>query len=440
MNALDLAYFAAVAVTAPLWLAKPATRQKVRRAWQQRMGRDVQSRVGHGPAVWVHAVSVGELNATPALVAQLQSAEPDLHVIVSSTSETGFARAQKLYGGKPNLTTVRFPLDLSAAVGRLLDALRPELVVLMELELWPNFLRACAARQIPVMVINGRMTGRSFARYRLVRFVIAPILARLAAVCVQEQIYADHFIALGADSDRVHITGTMKFDTAQLAERVAGDDALAAAVGLPVLDPQRPVWVSGSTGPGEEAIVLRVYQQLLVKRPALRLVIVPRHPERFDAVADEITAAGFALVRRSRPGPLAPNAVVLGDTMGELRAFYSLASVVFVGRSLLDLGSRQRGSDMIEPAALAKPVAVGPWTQNFAEVIRTFLSAEAMIEVADAAQLAAAIERWLDDPSAAAALGKRAQSVVAGHRGATARHAKMIHQILEEAEHGTPAE
>jgi 3-deoxy-D-manno-octulosonic-acid transferase len=448
INAYDIAYGLGVGAAAPFWLSKPAARRKVLRAFAQRMGH-VARRDSAAPAILIHAVSLGEINATPALVKLLQQARPDLHVIVSTTTETGYDRGRQLYGSTANVSLVRFPLDFTAAVVRLLDALRPSLVVLMELELWPNFLRQCHKRRIPVVLVNGRMTPPAFHRYKRVKPIAAAMLRRLSAICVQEEAYAQRFIQLGAPSANVQVTGTMKFDTAQVSDRVAGDEQLAGEVGLveqravgsgqqaensslPAAHcplPASPrIWVCGSTGPGEEQIILDAYRALIGPFPNLRLVIVPRHPQRFDEVAALIQQAGFPLRRRSIPAePLRDErAVILGDTMGELRKFYSLAEVVFVGRTLVDLGPRQHGSDMIEPAALAKPIVIGPWTHNFAEAMQQFRQADALREVSDESALVHAITDWLTNPPEAAALGQRAQTVVRQNQGATARHAEII--------------
>jgi 3-deoxy-D-manno-octulosonic-acid transferase len=255
---------------------------------------------------------------------------------------------------------------------------------------------------------------------------------------------------LGAANNRVSVTGTMKFDTAAVADRVAGDSELADALGL---DAAEPIWVCGSTGPGEERLILDTYRSLLATHPTLRLVIVPRHPERFDEVAALIQREGFTPVRRSlcrvgiahRPveevGGAHPtemsdlksqisNRVILGDTMGELRAFYSLARLVFVGRSLVDLGPRQHGSDMIEPAALGKPVIVGPFTANFADAVSRFSAADAIVEVNSRQELEQTVSKLLSDPAVAAAMARRAQQVVLREKGATERHARIILQHL----------
>jgi 3-deoxy-D-manno-octulosonic-acid transferase len=388
----------------------------------------------------IHAVSLGEVNATPALVRALQSANPAPHVIVSTTTETGYERARQLYGTTANLTVIRYPLDFSKAVDRTLDVLRPDVVVLMELEVWPNFLRACVRRDIPVVLVNGRLTQSSYKRYRMIKPVAAGMFRRLTGICVQDESYARRFVDLGANPGRVLITGTMKFDTAQVVDRVAGDEELATTLGL--FPGVEPIWVCGSTGPGEEAIILRAYRQLLARHSRLRLVIVPRKPERFDEVARLIEESKFRCVRRSEtvgmsvtivptPGQAAVPPVILGDTMGELRKFYSLADVVFVGRSLVDLGPRQHGSDMIEPAALAKPVITGPFTGNFAEAMNRFRAADAVMEVEDEPTLAQTVSVLLFSPEEAHGMSRRAQDVVVKERGATLRNAEVIVGLLQ---------
>ncbi len=435
MNVYDLVYGAGLAAAAPFWLSKGSARRKVLGALRGRMGQ-VPARANDGPAVLIHAVSLGEMNATRALVAGLEAARPELRFILSATTDTGFNRGMELYGKHPRATVIRYPLDFSPAVERVLDRLRPSAVALMELEVWPNFLGHCARRGIPVALLNGRLTEKSFRNYRRARPLVRGMFRRLARVCAQEEVYARRFIELGADPARVEVTGTMKFDTAPAGERVDGDAELGQAVGLRAGE---AIWVCGSTGPGEEELVLGAYERLQERFAGLRLVLVPRKPERFDEVARLIAARGFGLVRRSQkrdsaagiqePGDDHPP-VVLGDTLGELRKFYSLATVVFVGRTLLDLGPSQHGSDMIEPAALGKPVVVGRFTGNFAEPMRQFRAAEALVEIEGAEDLEPAIGRLLGDPEAAAALGGRARGVVEAQRGATQRQVQALLDLL----------
>lgn len=431
INHFDIAYGLGVGLSSPFWLAKTSSRRKVLSAFSQRMGR-VPGRDLSKPGIMIHAVSLGEINATRSLVNLLRSTRAGIHFIVSVTTDTGYARGQELYGSAPDVTLVRYPLDFTSAVDRLLNTLRPAVVTLLELEVWPNFIRRCARRNIPVILVNGRITPGSFRKYRLAQPFVGSMFARLHRVAAQDPTYARRFVELGAPPDRVSVTGTMKFDTAEIADRVGGEDELAAAVGLS--PGKQRVWVCGSTGPGEEAILLPMYRQLLGRFADLRLVIVPRKPERFDEVAGLIAAEGFGVVRRSRgsaPPPSSAMPIILGDTIGELRKFYALADVVFVGRTLVDLGHRQHGSDMIEPAAGAKPVVVGPFTANFAEAMNCFRQADAMVVVQNARELEGAIETLLTDSARAKAMGLRAREVVRNQQGATQRHAGIILDTLD---------
>jgi 3-deoxy-D-manno-octulosonic-acid transferase len=431
MNVYDFAYLASSVVSSPYWLLKPSARRKI-----FSMFRGVPPRDGNAPAVMIHAVSLGEINATRALVDKLRAVLPGLQFIVSSTTETGLARGRELYGDRPDVTLIRYPLDFSGEINRTLDAVRPDVVALMELETWPNFIRQCNNRGIPVLLVNGRMTEASFKRYASLGSWLGAsrrMFQRLSGICAQEKVYADRFIALGADPAKVRVTGTMKFDNSPVAGSVPGDLQLAAEVGLEPFNER--IWVCGSTGPGEERIILERYRSLLGRFPRLRLAIVPRKPERFDEVAELIREFKFYVVRRSRSarlatGPLPP--VILGDTIGELKKFYSIATVVFVGRTLVDLGPRQHGSDMIEPAALAKPVVIGPYTANFAEPMAKFTAAEAMLVASDGEALEQAIGVLLSTPDQADALGRRAQEVVRANQGATVRNGQLIYDTLVE--------
>jgi 3-deoxy-D-manno-octulosonic-acid transferase len=427
LNHYDIAYYLGLGVSAPYWLLKPAARRKVLTALAKRNGH-VARRDWANPAIMIHAVSLGEMNATRSLVTVLQRERPDLNFVISTTTDTGYERGRELYGTNKSVTLIRFPLDFKAAVERTLDAIGVALVVLMEGEIWPNFLKVCERRNIPVLLVNARITSTAFRRYKLVRPVTAGMLRRLHGIAAQDHTYAKMFVELGAPSGRVVVSGTMKFDTAISIGGVPGASSLAHEMGL---DPTtQRIWVCGSTGEGEEEIALRVYRQQLMKHPKLRLVIVPRHPQRFDAVAQLIEDNRFQVIRRSEHrranlnAPIPP--VFLGDSMGELRKFYYMAEVVFVGRTLVDLGPRQHGSDMIEPAALAKPTMVGPFTGNFAEAMRKFTEANAMSVVSDEDQLSATLDLLLTNAGDAIAMGKRALGVVMQQQGATLRNAEVI--------------
>src|SRR5688572_3487031 len=245
MNTYDIAYGLGLAVSSPFWLASRKSRQKVFGALRDRMGKLPMRDFAH-PAVWIHAVSLGEINATRSMIERLGDRRPDLQFIVSTTTATGYARGLELYGQNKNVTLIRYPLDFSWAVDRALDALRPTVVVLMELEVWPNFLKACERRGVPVMLANGRVTETSFRNYKRAGIVTSKMFRRLDLICAQDQLYADRFKELGAAPERVQITGTMKFDTAQPGQLVSGVTELGDSVGL------RPgtemIWVAGSTG------------------------------------------------------------------------------------------------------------------------------------------------------------------------------------------------
>lgn len=436
LNVYDIAYHLGLYASAPYWLLKSSARTKVLAALKQRMGR-ISARESDSPTIWIHAVSLGEINATRALIDELRRARSELAFVVSTTTKTGYERGEQLYGNTPDVQLIRYPLDFSSAINRALDALRPGVVVLMELEVWPNFVLQCEKRNIPVMIANGRITEPSFRKYMQIKPITRRMMRRISRVCVQDETYARRFIDMGARRESVRVTGTMKFDTAQVADHMEGDIELAKSLGLHAED--EFTWVCGSTGPGEEELILNEYRGLLAKHGRMRLAIIPRHPERFDEVADLIQQHRFNVIRQSRVADAVKSrnvpAVILGDTMGQLRKFYSLADVVFVGRSLVDLGPRQHGSDMIEPAALGKPVIVGPYTGNFAEAMQKLRDARAIVEVADGAALGNAVASLLSTPSEAKEMGQRAQEVVKREKGATLRHADEVLALLGGVSH-----
>ena len=359
--ALDAVYLLAVLATSPLWLYRMVRHGRYRSGWREKLGA-APVRYGLQPVIWVHCVSLGEANAARTLVDELHSQLPDYRVVVSSTTDTGMAAAMKLFA--PDHLVFRWPLDLSFCVSRALRRMRPDLVVLMEGEFWPNFLAACQWRGIPVVVVNARLgADKGYPRYRALGPLAGKLMfSQLAAVGVQDEVYAERFTALGVPRDRLHLTGMMKFDTAEVADGVAGAAELATSVGIA---PGHKLVVAGGTGPGEERMILNFWRDISSRHAEARLAIVPRKPERFEEVAGLIRSAGFDVVRRSGrlagAGELKADAVILGDTMGELRKFYSVACCVFVGRSLAPMG----GSDMIESAALGRATAFGPHTFNF---------------------------------------------------------------------------
>jgi 3-deoxy-D-manno-octulosonic-acid transferase len=426
----DLIYLLAVGLGWPFLLIRRLRRGPGSVSLGERMGR-VPSRSVSAHCVWLHGVSLGEINAVRTIVAELRWRTPETVIVISSTTQTGLARARELY---PELIVFRFPLDFSFVLRRVFSRLRPSVIVLMELEAWPNLLEVAAQASVPVIIANGRVTeGKSMRRFSMpiVRWVARRMFGKLAWVGAQDQVYADRFRQLGACESRIEVTGSVKYDTAEIEDRVDGQDELAAEM---VIDVGKPLLVCGSTGPGEEALILDAYQSLL-KQPAnsrLQLAIVPRKPERFDEVADLILSRGFACLRRSGkpprlpPGVSDPRAVFLGDTMGELRKFYSLATVVFVGRSLVPMG----GSDVIEAAALGKPVLVGPYHENFAEPVRLLLENAGCMVVSDARALASAVSQQLSDAPKRGLMSTRARETIQRQRGATTRTIDRILTLL----------
>lgn len=419
----DLLYGAAALISSPIWLWRMARTGKWRTDWHGRFGHtDIRS--DGRKTLLIHAVSVGEVNATRQLVEQLESRfGRSLRIVISTTTDTGFARAKALY--EPRHDVVRYPLDFTRSVRRFLDAVSPAAVVLIELELWPVFTAECERRGVPVAVVNGRLSERSFGRYRLIRPLVRRSFERLAAAAVQDEVYAQRFIALGARPERVTVTGTMKWDTAVIADDAPGSEALAKAMGI---DRSSPLIVCGSTGPGEEKLFLDALGDLERKGRRVQLLMAPRKPERFENAA----AALGDPVRRTRcPDGVEPptgHDVFLLDTLGELRKAYALADVVVVGRSFCPL----YGSDMIEPIALGKATVIGPNVADFRDTMAKLLSGGGIVQVDGGAQLRRAVSTLLDE-SAAAALAERGRAVIRREQGATSRHAELIARLLQSS-------
>jgi 3-deoxy-D-manno-octulosonic-acid transferase len=319
---------------------------------------------------------------------------------------------------------VYFPLDFGWIVRRAIRRLRPRLVLLAETELWPNFLTACAGRGIPVVVINGRLSPRSFPRYRVVRWWFGRVLRHVRLFCMQSAQDAERIIALGAPAERVRVTGNLKYDFRGLDQPV-DDAALRRTLGLAE---GRRLVVAGSTHRGEEEAVLEAFRKAAESRADLCLLLAPRHPERLDEVERLVRRTGLPCVRRSQAAenPAREGGTILVDTMGELGRLYAAASVVFIGGSLIPHG----GQNILEPAAHGRPVIHGPHMANFAEMRDRFQEAGAAVQVKDAASLLRALERLLDDPAEAERMGRAGQDVVAAQRGATERTADLVDALL----------
>jgi 3-deoxy-D-manno-octulosonic-acid transferase len=409
-------------IALPLALARLLWRSRrvpsYRERWEERLGRFAPPPQTGG--VWVHAVSVGEVQAAQPLVRRLLANPAALPLTVTTTTPTGSARVAELFGDQ--VFHVYFPFDLPWAVDGFLDRVQPRLLVLVETEIWPNLLGACARRGIPTLLANGRLSARSAAGYARLGSFTRETFAAIGGVAAQSAADAERFVALGAPLGRVRVTGSMKFDQRLRRSVAEQSEVLRREWGA-----DRPVWVAASTHEGEDEQVLAAHAQVREALPDALLVLVPRHPERFDRVAGLVRRRGLPLVRRTERATVGPDtAVFLGDTMGELSMFFGAADAAFVGGSLVDIG----GHNVLEPAALGLPVAFGPHMHNFAAIAGMLLDAEAALQVRNAAALAQLMTRWLGDASLRTRLGENGRKVVESNRGALDRTLEMVDELL----------
>ena len=400
-------YNLALLLALPLVLARLLWRSRREPAYRERIGErfggapaEAGTRVpiDVGGAVWFHAVSAGEANAAAPIIRALHDRLPDQALLVTTTTPAGSARVRSLLGDIAGHCYA--PYDYPWAVRRFLRRTRPRALVLMETELWPNTIAQATAGGTPVYLVNARLSDRSFRRYRRVRGLIAPTLARLAGALCQYQDTAERLRALG--TERVEVAGSVKFDV----------EAPAAQPSTPA---QPPTWIAGSTHEGEEAVVLDAHRQLRQRHPRLRLLLVPRHPARVESVARLVRQRGLSLALASADGADADAAVVLGDEMGTLAALYGKAQVAFVGGSLEGTG----GHNPIEAAAHGVPFLMGPDRFKIEEIWQRFAAAECCYSVRSAAEVAEIVAALLADPERRKEEGRRAQAVVAANRGAT---------------------
>ena len=417
----DAVYVVVALVSSPLWGYRLWRTGKWRTDWHGRLGWVGPGHRNGRSTLLIHAVSVGEVNAVGALVRMLhQRCGGAIRIVVSTTTDTGTARARQLF--EPTHQVVRYPLDWGFCVKRFLDTVRPDAVALTELEVWPNFVAQCSRRGVPVCVINGRLSARSFRWYRWVAKWVRPVFAKLTVVAAQTHPYAQRFVAMGVDAERVRVFDSMKWDGVTVAPSGDGSGAVpgAEAMGMAMgIDRSRPVIVAGSTGPGEE-------QMLIDSCPTdAQLVLVPRRPERFDQVA----SLRPGLVRRSQhpDGTAASNTgsrLFLLDTIGELTKAYALADIAVVGRSFM---GQQHGSNPLEPVALGVPTLIGPHHDDFADVVGSLQAAGGIVVTTRPGP--AAVELLADKPRRDA-LVRGARGVIVAHRGATKQYADLLLEML----------
>jgi 3-deoxy-D-manno-octulosonic-acid transferase len=438
---LNAVYLAIIAICAPLIVWQAIRTGKYREGYREKLLGLVPVRKGSATCIWIHAVSVGEVNLVATLLRELHGAHSDWQFVVSTTSRTGYELARKKY---TDLTVFYCPLDFSWAVRTAMRRIRPTILILAELELWPNLIRAAKQHGARVAIVNGRLSDHSFPGYRRLRPLVAHMLRQIDLIAAQNDESAGRFRTLGAPADRVHVTGSLKYDGAQTDRN---NTRTAELRQLARITDDDIVFLAGSTQEPEEQYAVEIFRRLAPSHPRLRLILVPRHVERFDAVAKLLDASGLSWQCRTElasqppapPGvhsastykkpPAEPGAegrILLVDTIGELSAWWGAARIAFVGGSF---GSRG-GQNMIEPAAYGAAVSFGPNTWNFRDITAALTVANAATVVHSADELESFVRRCLEDPAYAAALGTRAQSLVRSQLGATIRTVSLLDSLF----------
>ncbi len=412
---LDLAYLFAASATSPMWLSSMVRTGKIHTDWWARFGEGDDLPIADRPRILLHAVSVGEVNAMRLLVNDLARDPRNPEIVIAATTDTGIRRAMEIFGDSHYV--VRYPFDVSASVAGFLKRIRPDVVGLMELEVWPNFLQECERCGIPVAVVNGRLSERSHRRYSKILPIARRIFSKIHTFAVQDDVYASRFADMGIESDRLQVTGNMKWDTAEIADHVNGASQLGSALGV---DPTRPLVVAGSTCPREHALIHQAVG------PDVQLLVAPRKPEWVDQAAHSLPGCS----RRSRGDSGSSTGRFVLDTIGELRQAYALADVVVVGRTFADLG----GSDMIEPVALGKAVVAGPDCENFADAITRLLKVDGIVQCIEV-NLQETIASLLADPERRRALAENGRSLIRDQQGATQRNTQSLCGLLPVAPH-----
>ena len=421
---LNLIYAAVLLLLFPWLVFRAITTGRYRRGLRQKLVGTSVFIPTHSPVVWFHGVSVGEINLLVTVIKAFRQRHPDWHCVISTTTETGMAEATKHFG---DLNVIFYPFDFSWAVKRTLNAVQPRLIVLAESELWPNFLRIASGRKIPVVVINGRISPRSAKRYRKIGWLARRLLfSHVTRFAMQSENYAQALRDLGIPSEKVAVTGSVKYDGVLGDRNNSQTKRLAQQLGI---SQDELVWVAGSTHSPEEEIVLDVFSRLRIKHPALRLILVPRSADRFEDVARMIEQTRLSFVRKSRLAspPKDRPCVLLIDTIGDLNAAWGLADVGFTGGSL---DGRRGGQSMIEPAGLGVPVVFGPHVWNFRDAAARLIEVGGAVKVASAADMERELSKILDDPGLRARMGEAAREMVRAQQGATQRTLDELDRVI----------
>ena len=395
------------------------------RGWMMRLGRypaSVRARLGKPGAIWIHAVSVGEVLAIQPLIQELAVQQSDAPLVLSTITPTGFDVASKLIGGRG--VVIYEPLDIRAAISRALDLIQPRILLLVESEFWPNLICATARRGVPIAVVNGRISARAFRRHRLVRPILAGLFRMIDLYVMQTETDAARVVKMGAPPSRVNVLGSLKWDASLLSRpQPAEIHALAARLGLVDGD---ALIVAGSTHRGEETAVLDAFQTVRSSAPRVRLVIAPRHLERMGEVEALVRERGMPVQRVSSFTAPTPWDVLIVDTIGQLPLYYALATVAFVGGSLI----RHGGQNPLEPASLGKPVIFGPSMENFSEIAQELLAHRAARQLQHAQELSDRLAEWLANPTEAQIAGAHAQALVERLSGVIRRTLEALKPLL----------
>jgi 3-deoxy-D-manno-octulosonic-acid transferase len=434
---LNLIYILLLIVASPWIVWRRVTQGRYKQGWREKLFGNLPRLSTATTAstqdptkrrFWFHAVSVGELQVIRPVIELAQSEWPDLQIVVTTSTDSGYELAKKLYSQHQ----VAFaPLDFTWAIRRALDRIEPDLLVMAELELWPNWLRITARQGIPIAIINARLSARSLSGYLRIAPLITSVLSQVNWIGTQSATYRDRFLQLGYPNERIDVTGNIKFDGAT-PDREHPEVAMRRAMlslNAPQEERERTVWLCGSTQSPEESLCLQAMSELLPRFPGLRMILVPRHAERFDEVAKLVEASGLPWIRRSQLTD-APTGtqwrVLLADSVGELRWWWGLADIGFVGGSF---GSRG-GQNMIEPCAYGVATSFGPNTRNFTDVVQLLLESDGAVQFQDPAQIVPWVTSMIENPSERQALQERAKELVQKQRGAVQRTWSQLKTLI----------
>ena len=421
-------------IMSPYFLYQAIRHRKYIRSLPQRLGYlPLSFNFDGDDSIWVHAVSVGEVLTVRALLPELRERYPRLRIFLSTTTMTGqqIARSNLQYVDE----VFYFPFDLPPAVKRTMEVVKPRLLIMMETEIWPNLLRACREAGVKTVLVNGRISSRSYPRYRLARPFFRRVLDHVDRFCMQSEESARRIIEMGADRERVSVTGSLKFDSLDIPGITGADRGRNRVLRYFRMSAGRPVIIAASTLKGEEEPVLEAFQRVRATWGNALLIVAPRKPERFDEVERLARRSGWRVSRRTElPVDSEPRVdVVILDTIGELAQLYQVATAVFVGGSLVDAG----GHNILEPAVFGKPIVFGPYMHNFAEISKTFTDNRGAIQVRSAGELETVVVDLLSDPVRRASLGAAARALVEANRGARAKSLAVIAQLLPSDSPGT---